>query len=620
MVTRILGPLTPRWKFLIDICLWSIAAPLALFARVDVRSLEYVQPIAVYTVASLLVKIPLVYSLRLHHQRWRIISIRDLDALLRAIGIGTIILFVVFFLEFPLVGLPRSIPLIEGVIAVVMLGGARLTNRLFHERIASGTFHETRKRVLIVGAGDTGSTIAREMSRHPESGFDPIGFLDDDPHKRQDRFRGLPVLGDIEALLEVVRKVGVDQILIAMPSASGDVIRKVVEQAASVGVTYRIIPAYHEILSGKVSISQIREVDVEDLLRRQPIKLNTADIASYLNGKVVLVTGAGGSIGSEIVRQVAYFQPAKIILVDHYETGMYYLEREFENTFPSLSYSTVIADIQRKEKLEQVFETYAPQVVFHAAAHKHVPMMESNPDEAVLNNVGGTENVLEASITHGVERFVNISTDKAVKPTSIMGACKRVAEYLVQSAASRAGAERVYVSVRFGNVLGSQGSVIPVFKEQIRHGGPVTVTHPDMVRYFMTISEAAQLVLQAGGLGQTGVVYILDMGEPVKIVDLAHDLIRLSGLSPDKDIKIAFTGVRPGEKLFEQLLTDREGVEVSKYEAILIAPQNGSGSANLKTQVERLYTAASAQDYVGIKTILKEMIPSYQIDDHLRQI
>lgn len=610
-IIQIISKLTPRVKFIIDLIMWSVAAPLALFARVDIESWHYLQPIIVYSLMALLIKAPLAYRAGLHRQRWRTISVHDLETLLKAVGTASGILFIIHLVSFPLVNIPRSVPLIEGVLAIMLLGGIRLSSRLFHERNSGRSFDAPRKRVLIVGAGDTGTMLVREMFRHPESGLDPVGFLDDDPHKHRDRFLGLPVLGTITDLPKVVHSTQITQILIAMPTAGGDVIRKVVSLSGGSHVPYRIIPAYHEILSGKVSISQIREVEVEDLLKRPPIELNTKDIAGYLTDRVVMVTGAGGSIGSEIVRQIARFNPKEIVLLDHHETGMYYLQRELEIAHPNLGHHLVIANIQHKEKLDWVFKQLAPQVVFHAAAHKHVPLMENNPDEAILNNIRGTEYLLEASINYGVERFVNISTDKAVKPTSIMGACKRVSEFLVRQAASSVPPGCVFVSVRFGNVLGSQGSVVPVFKEQIRRGGPVTITHPEMVRYFMTIPEAAQLVLQAAGLGHTGVVYVLEMGEPVKIVDLANDLIRLTGLTPGKDIEIIYTGIRPGEKLYEQLLTDQEVLEASKYEGILIARQTGIAQDSLNGSLAKLYAAAAAQDHAKIRKVLGELIPTY---------
>jgi len=615
MGRSISGKAAPLAKLAIDLGLWLIAAPLAAFARVDVDWVEFAQGLLIYICLSVLVKIPALLAFKMHRQRWHTVNVRDLAALLQAVGLGTGVLFIVALTAQSTLGVPRSVPLIEGIISVLLLGGARLAVRLISEQAASEVSRESRKRVLVIGAGDTGAMITREMLRHPESGLQPVGFLDDDPGMRRESVLGLPVFGAVDSLPEIVQSTRADQILIAMPSASGEAIRKVALLADQARVTYRIIPAFHELLSGKASLSHIREVGIEDLLRRDPIQLNMGEIASYLKDQVVLVTGAGGSIGSEIARQVARFGPGRLILLDQYETGLYYLEREMEITFPAINRASVIATIQRREKLDQVFTAYQPQVVFHAAAHKHVPLMENNPEEAVLNNIGGTDNLLNSALAHQVKRFVNISTDKAVRPASVMGASKRVAEHLVQAAALRAQPGQIFVSVRFGNVLGSQGSVIPVFKEQIRRGGPITVTHPEMIRYFMTVPEAAQLVLQAGGLGQSGVVYILDMGDPVRILDLAHDLIRLSGLAPDIDIPIVYTGIRPGEKLFEELMTDQEGISSSKYEAILMAPQDGVAQAGLTSRLEQLYAAAAAQDRAKIIRLLRQLVPSYQPDN-----
>jgi FlaA1/EpsC-like NDP-sugar epimerase len=383
----------------------------------------------------------------------------------------------------------------------------------------------------------------------------------------------------------------------------------VVDLAREANVAYRIIPGVFEILSGKVGISQIRSVSLEDLLRRDPVKLETSQIAGYLEGRTVLVTGAGGSIGSEIVRQVCRFAPKKLVLLGRGENSVYLIQQELRRTYPEVDVEAVIGDVRDLTTLRRAFSSFLPQVVFHAAAHKHVPLMEDNPWEAIINNVRGTSNVVELCLEFEVERLVNVSTDKAVNPTSVMGASKRCAEFLVQRGAVRAKGQ--FVSVRFGNVLGSRGSVIPLFQEQIKAGGPVTVTHPDMTRYFMTIPEASQLVLQAGGLAENGAVYVLDMGEPVKIVDLAKDVIRLSGYEVGRDIEIKFSGVRPGEKLFEELLTAEEGTSASKHTKIFIAKEVAMPS-QFETNLEQLYTAAANQDGEGVRSMLKKLIPTFR--------
>jgi len=401
-------------------------------------------------------------------------------------------------------------------------------------------------------------------------------------------------------------------VLIAMPSAPGEIIRRVVDLAREAGVEHRTIPGFYEILSGKALISQFRDVDVEDLLRREPVRSDKHGIASYIAGKRVLVTGAGGSIGSEIVRQIAPFHPESVILLGRGENSLYEFEREFDQAFPDITYHTIVADIRHRDRIEYVYRTYHPQVVFHAAAHKHVPLMEANPDEAVTNNVLGTQNVAELALQYGVERFVNISTDKAVNPTSLLGATKRIAEKIVTILAARAGENQAFVSVRFGNVLGSRGSVVPVFKKQIERGGPLTVTHPDVSRYFMTIPEACLLVLEAGRLAGNCSVYVLDMGEPIKIIDLARDLIRLSGLEPDHDISIEYVGLRPGEKLYEELLTAEEGVDSSRHEKIFVARlTNHLDHAVFYAALDNLYIAANQRNEVEIRHLIKELIPTF---------
>lgn len=597
-------------KFAIDLLLWASAAPIAFWLRLDNPWPQYSHMVLLYTALGFPLKALLIYGFGLHRQSWHKVGVRDLEALAKAIGLGVIVLAAAAFLSPPELRVPRSVPLIAGGIAFLLMGGARLLDRLLHERVRGAAPGEARK-ILVVGAGEAGTMIVREMLRHPEAKLLPVGFLDDEPSKRRQKFLGLPVLGSLDDLPQAVEATEADEVLIAIPSAPGRVVRRVVELARQAKLSYRIIPGVYEILSGRVSISQIREVDLEDLLRREPVRLDLAEITGYLENRVVLVTGAGGSIGSEIVRQVARFRPRRVILLGRGENSLYQIERELERTWPELDYCTVIADVRQREKMERVFEIYRPQVVFHAAAHKHVPLMERNPDEAIFNNVGGTRNLVELSLKHRVERFVNISTDKAVNPTSVMGASKRVAEYLVEGAARKAGPGQVFASVRFGNVLGSRGSVIPLFREQIRMGGPVTVTHPEMTRYFMTIPEAAQLVLQAGGLGQNGAVYVLDMGEPVRILDLAHDLIRLSGLEPGVDIELVFTGTRPGEKLFEELLTAEEGTEASKHEKIYVARKTGLPESQLANLLERLFAAARLGDEQQIRLALKSLIPTY---------
>ncbi len=603
----------PWCKFLLDLALWTGAVPLAYFLRFEGLPPAFLRSLFVYLAVGLPVRAVLTYIFSLHRQSWQNVSLTDLWHLAWAVGLYTATMFAISLGVSRWVVIPRSVPIIGGGLAFLLLGAVRMAVRSRSERSRRRDAGVAR-RVLVVGAGEAGTMIAREMLRHPEIGGTPVGFLDDDPSKGRVRFMGVRVLGGLEDLTRAADRVHADEVLIAIPSAPGHVVRRVVELARKAGLGYRIIPGMYEILAGKVSVSQIREVSLEDLLRRDPVELNLEEISDYLSDRVVLVTGAGGSIGAEIVRQVARFGPKEVLLLGRGENSLFELSHDLERRYPALPRRTLVVDVQQRGQLEHVFRTYKPQVVFHAAAHKHVPLMEENPAAAVLNNVFGTQNLVELSLEHNVERFVNVSTDKVVNPTSVMGASKRAAEYIVQEAAHRAPEGRAYVSVRFGNVLGSRGSVVPLFKEQIRRGGPVTVTHPDMKRYFMTIPEAAQLVLQAGGLGENGSVYVLDMGEPVKIVELAEELVRLSGLEPGEDIEIEFTGLRPGEKLFEDFMTAEEGTTATRHEKIYVA-RGTAPPEDLSQGLGRLHAAADVQDEQGIRAALKELVPTYASED-----
>jgi len=596
-------------KFAIDVFLWALAGFLAFGLRLDGWPAPYWKSILYYLLLSLPVKSILVWAYGLHLQAWSRFGFRDLWRLGQAVAAGTLLHFSGTLLLGETLGMPRSVPLLEGGVAFLLMGVVRFLVRRYWERTRASGAEGTR--VLIVGAGDAGSMVARELLRHPEAGLLPVGFLDDDPNKRGQTLMGLKVWGPLDQLPAAVRALGAEEVLIAMPSAPGSAVRKVVELARRAGVRYRILPALYEVVSKEITASQIREVRLEDLLRREPVKLDVASIASYLQDRVVMVTGAGGSIGSEIVRQVARFAPKQVLLVGKGENSLFLLEEELKDRFPSLFYKVLVADVRDRERMDYLFRTYQPEVVFHAAAHKHVPMMEANPDEAVFNNVVGTRNVVQLCLDYGVERLVNISTDKAVNPTSVMGASKRVAEMVVAWGASRAGVQQHLVSVRFGNVLGSRGSVVPIFMEQIRNRKPVTVTHPEVKRYFMTIPEAAQLVLQAGGLGGKGTVYVLDMGEPIRIVDLARDLIRLAGLEPERDIPIIFTGLRPGEKLFEELLTAEDGVVDSPHPKIFVARINGV-PGDFEDLLEDLLQAARSRDGARIREAFRRLVPTYK--------
>ncbi len=471
-------------------------------------------------------------------------------------------------------------------------------------------------RVLVMGGGEAGSLVIREMYRHPEMNLVPVAVLDDDARLHGRSVHGVPVAGSTDDMASVAEEFDVTEVLIAMPSQAGKVIHRIVSaiREQCPGLPYRSVPGMYELLSGRASVNRIRNVEIDDLLGRAPVSLDAARISSYIKGRKVMITGAGGSIGSELVRQICRFAPSEVILFGHGENSIYSLERELDREWPEISYRSVIGAIQNGSRLEYIFGTLRPDVVFHAAAHKHVPLMELNPEEAVFNNVIGSRNLVQLALRYGVSHFINISTDKAINPTSVMGASKRLVELVVKEAAARALPDQVFVSVRFGNVLGSRGSVIPVFRSQIEAGGPVTVTHPDVVRYFMTIPEATQLVLQAGGQGVSGETYILNMGEPVRIVDLARELIRLSGFEPDVDIPVTFTGLRPGEKLFEELLTEEEKARVTEHEKIFVAAGEQVSAERLDSTIIDLTNAALAHDRDRIRAILSGNVPGCLIE------
>lgn len=594
------------WKFLIDLALWGAAGLLAYAFRKPGLVHQGV-PLNVwgYLLLSAAVMSALETYYALHRQEWQRVGLGDLQLLARAAALATLVMFALGFILQGWLQLPRSVPVLAGVLGFMAMGGVRLVARLLSER-ARATGAAQRQRVLIVGAGNAGSLIVREMQRHPEAGLDPIGFLDDEPSKLRSRVVGLPVFGPVDALPMVAAREQAQEVLIAVPSADGQFVRHVVDLAQRAGLRYRIIPGVFEILSGNVSINQIRDVNLEDLLRRPPVQLNTAEIAGYLKGRVILVTGAGGSIGSEIVRQIAPYGPATLLLFGRGENSVFSIQQDLARQWPEIKQLGLIGDVRDRPRLQAVFEQYRPDVVFHAAAHKHVPLMEEAPSEAILNNVVGTQNVVDLCLEYGVERLVNVSTDKAVNPTSVMGASKRVAEMVVAAGAARARPVQAFMSVRFGNVLGSRGSVVPTFMAQIRAGGPITVTHPEMVRYFMTIPEAARLVLQAGGLAQNGRVYVLNMGEPVRISDLAHDVIRLSGAH---NVDVVYTGVRPGEKLYEELLTSAEGAEATTHTKISIARLAEVEAQQIADQVQALRSAAQRNDVDEIRALLADVIP-----------
>ncbi|MFO7537774.1 MAG: nucleoside-diphosphate sugar epimerase/dehydratase, partial [Chloroflexota bacterium] len=571
-----LKQLRNRHLFVSDILLLPLAAYLSYVLRLDRFDLtSYWQSYFLFSLVALVVTVVVFKAVGLYARYWRYASIDELLLLTGATTIsviGTSAVTAVLTWSLSLGNLyPRSIPLIFLLLGLMVTAGPRLLLRLL-SRYRHGRTHlgYVQKPVLVMGAGDAGAMIVREMRQNPHLGLKVVGLLDDDPRKHGMSIYGVLVLGGREQIPLLVPRLRVEQVIIAMPTAAGKTIREIVARCEKTAVSTKIVPGIYEILDGTVSVNQLRDIDIEDLLRREPVQTDIQAMQNTIQGKRVLVTGGGGSIGSELCRQILRCRPSELILLGHGENSIFDIYNELRRwQVADTVIHPIIADVRSAERIQNVLAQVKPQIVFHAAAHKHVPLMEMNPAEAVTNNVVGTRNMLQAAQTVGVERFVMISTDKAVNPTSIMGASKRVAELLVHQAAQQTGLP--YVAVRFGNVLGSRGSVVLTFKKQIAAGGPVTVTSPEMTRYFMTIPEAVQLVLQAAVLGHGGEVFVLDMGEPVKIIDLAHDIIELSGLEVGRDIDINIVGCRPGEKLYEELFVKGEVYHRTRHEKIYIA-------------------------------------------------
>jgi FlaA1/EpsC-like NDP-sugar epimerase len=557
---------------------------------------------------------------------WSYVGLREIRRIVLALGIGVGVLFGVryvaglllsryYFAEYAYN--PGGVIVIDFALAVLGVAGVRVLRRILAERnhgVRQPRSSMIEQHTVLIGAGQAGVSIAREIRKHPELGIRPVGFLDDDPVKVGTEIEGLRVLGTTAAIGGIARRTGATQAIIAIASASGQVIRRIRQLCADEGLTVKIVPAMYDILDGKVKLSRIRDVSIDDLLGREAVRLDTELLERFIRGKRVLVTGAGGSIGSELCRQVARFSPESLILVERSEYHLFLVHDELSATVPELATVPCIADICDPQRLEAVFDEHRPHVVFHAAAHKHVPMMEWNPGEALKNNVFGTKAVADAADRHRVEAFVLISTDKAVNPSSIMGASKRVAEMIVQALSQRSKTK--YVAVRFGNVLGSTGSVIPTFKAQIAKGGPVTVTHPEMKRYFMTIPEASQLVMQAAAMGNGGEIFVLDMGEPVRIVDLARDLIRLSGFEVDEDIKIEFAGIRPGEKLFEELGFDAEKMRRTRHPKIFEGTMAPCAYDRMTQHLASLTRVTGPESAGDVRRALREVVPEMLAPGH----
>ncbi|HEY5268922.1 MAG TPA: nucleoside-diphosphate sugar epimerase/dehydratase [Anaerolineales bacterium] len=601
-----------RYILLIDIFLTIISVVGAFALRLDVDYRLYLPAVYWMIAISLVVKLSIYQFFGLYRRLWAYASINELLLIIMAVTAASIAVsgIMLTILITRLLNFPRMVLPLDWLISLIGVGGFRFSLRLISETRTANAKPQASKanKVLVIGAGDAGALVVREMQRNPQLGLRPVGYLDDDPGKQKHQIHGVPVVGKLNDLGRALNNRPVDEVIIAIPSTGGHIIRMVTDICRLKGVPFRTMPGLYELIGGKVSVNRLREVDITDLLRREPAHIQNELIGAALTGKRVLVTGAGGSIGHEICRQIARWEPQMLILLGHGENSIFETMLELQENFPALLLQPVIADIRDVPRLENIFNSFRPQVVFHTAGHKHVPLMETNVEEAISNNVVGTRNVCQAASAANTERLVLISTDKAVRPANVMGATKRIAEMIVLDAAHSTG--RAFSVVRFGNVLGSRGSVVPLFKRQIANGGPVTITHPDMKRYFMTIPEAVYLVLQASAMGQGGEVFLLNMGQQIRILDLAEDLIRLSGLEPGKDIDIVFIGIRPGEKLSEDLWEEGTVYQKTAHPDIFrVEAEESNIPPNLSSTVEELNRLSRESEPSAIISLLDETIP-----------
>jgi len=605
-----------RYVLLGDLALVAVSVMGSFALRLDVSELPFYFPaIVMMLVVALLVKLPVYYFFGLYRRLWIYASTGELRLITAAVTAASVltsgVMLVLISLGLVLPGMPRSALGIDWLLSLILIGGSRFALRVLAEQNTSSPNGKTRK-ALIVGAGDAGALVVRELQKTTQLNLSPVGFLDDDPAKQNQEIYGVRVIGKLPDLASVLEKRDVDEVIFAIPTAPGRVVRVISEVCRTHNVPSRTMPGIYELIGGKVNVSRLREVEISDLLRREPARVDDSLVGTSLSGKRVLVTGAGGSIGREICRQAARWDPAELVILGHGENSIFETLLELQEDFPTLTLHPVIADIRNMPRISKVFKEHRPEVVFHAAAHKHVPLMEFNPEEAITNNVIGTRNVVQAAIDMQVERFVLISTDKAVKPINVYGATKRLAEMIVIDAAQRTN--RIFTVVRFGNVLGSRGSVIPIFKSQIACGGPILVTHPDMERYFMIIPEAVHLVLQAAAMGQGGEAFILNMGEQVRILDLAKDLIRLSGLEPERDIEIVFTGIRSGEKLSEDLWEQGANFQPTSHTEIFRSKEDEEvNSQQLAQAIDQLDHLSQTGDVDAITRLLDDIVPGASI-------
>jgi FlaA1/EpsC-like NDP-sugar epimerase len=594
----------------------SVLGSFVLRVPLGARLVDFRFQILTMIAVALVLKPLVYYQFGLYRRLWAYASIQELKLITFAVTTASILVSIVVTILSTLMAtkdFSRLVLVIDWLLSLLAVGGLRFSLRLLSESQLSikGLPSHTRK-VLVAGAGDAGALVVREMQRNPQTNLHPIGFVDDDPAKQKQEIHGVRVLGTLNDLSQVIDTSGVDEVIIAIPSAPGLVVRRVADICRIKNVPFRTMPSIHELIGGQISVNRLREVDITDLLRRSPARMDIELVGQSLGGRRVLITGAGGSIGRELCRQVARWEPSELILLGHGENSIFETLVELEQSYPALKTYPCIADIRDRKRLEHIFQQYHPQVVFHTAAHKHLPLMQANIEEAITNNVWGTQNVVNVSAENQVEHLVMISTDKAICPTSVYGATKRIGEMLVLDAARRTG--RSFSVVRFGNVLGSRGSVLLQFKRQIDNGGPVTVTHPDMERYFMTIPEAVHLVLQAFAMGKGGEVFVLNMGEQIRILNLVQDLIRLSGLEPGKDIEIVYTGIRSGEKLSEALWDEGADYQPTNHPDVFRLDEDEIlSSSKLQEAVDRLVELANQNEPETIVDLLDEIVPGAAI-------
>ncbi|WP_212903481.1 polysaccharide biosynthesis protein [Clostridium polyendosporum] len=610
-----------KYKFiflvLIDLALINISYLISFYFRFStIINNEYINIYLRRMPLILSVYIICFYLFKLYESLWTIASIDEfmLGVAGCVVGSGVNLIISIMIID----RIPLLVTIMAGILNVMLVVGFRMSFRIYRRIVVGVSSLDKRnfQRVLIVGAGSIGNMVINEMRKHPEMKYNPVAIIDDNLEKVGTSISGAKVLGSRSEIKKVVEEKNIDLIVVAIPSLKVEGKKELIKLCSETKAKVKIIPGVYELIDEKTHLTNMRDVDLKDLLGREPVKLDVEGISEYIKGKVVLVTGGGGSIGSELCRQIASYNPSELLILDIYENSAYEIQNELSRKYPCLNHKVLIASVRDRRRIEKIFQQYKPQVVFHAAAHKHVPLMEFNPIEAVKNNVFGTLNVAECSGKYGVKKFVLISTDKAVNPTNIMGATKRICEMIIQAMNKISSTE--FVAVRFGNVLGSNGSVIPLFKKQIEEGGPVTVTHPEITRYFMLIPEAVQLVLQAGTFARGGEIFVLDMGEPVKIYDLACELIRLSGYEPNKDIEIKFTGLRPGEKLYEELLMAEEGLKETRHEKIFIGRPTFVDMNKLKKYFKEIRFIVEHESQEELIRKIQELVVTYKrVEYHL---